>query len=448
MARYRLSLKPFSKTNFKKPAIAAMAYRSGTKIGGYNYKSKSSEILFSDIFLPAGNEQVTREKLWTDCFTAEKKCNARWGEEFTIALPKEMNQEQRENLVKEFCEYLVNKYHTAVDCNIHLPAKKERWLTNEQEKNSDEVDIGQSENFHAHIMMSCRQYENNAFSNKSDFEISRKLGKETGVGTQREQLINIRQVWEQIQNKHLKQCGIDQQVSCRSNAARGLDRVPEPKVPRVEIWKWKRGQGISDRMQDLLKVREHNKKLKQFQQEKSMLERFLRQAPKPQPQLKPVQPIKITQPAAPLKPAEPKIFTTVKNIPMNNWYSMAYDYAYYSLNMSDEQSAIFGYAMCRFAGHSEESLFNMFYEILGGDPNSNEINFKAMELINKVKADGEKYFNAQSDKDATFIPQAEKVLKYYNQTLQEEQRQLSQQNHAPADERPAGDLDNDNTMSM
>ena len=90
----------------------------------------------------------------------------------------------------------------------------------------------------------------------------------------------------------------------------------------------------------------------------------------------------------------------------------------------------------------------MFYEILGGDPNSNEINFKAMELINKVKADGEKYFNAQSDKDATFIPQAEKVLKYYNQTLQEEQRQLSQQNHAPADERPAGDLDNDNTMSM
>lgn len=49
-----------------------MAYRSGTKIGSYNYKSKSSEILFSHIFLPADNDAVDREKLWTDCFASEK----------------------------------------------------------------------------------------------------------------------------------------------------------------------------------------------------------------------------------------------------------------------------------------------------------------------------------------------------------------------------------------
>ena len=444
MAIYRLSLKPFSKTNFKKPAIAAMAYRSGTKIGGYNYKSKSSEILFSDIFLPAGNEKVTREKLWTDCFTAEKKCNARWGEEFTIALPKEMNQEQRENLVKEFCEYLVNKYHTAVDCNIHLPAKKERWLTNEQEKNSDEVDIGQSENFHAHIMMSCRQYENNAFSNKSDFEISRKLGKETGVGTQREQLINIRQVWEQIQNKHLKQCGIDQQVSCRSNAARGLDRVPEPKVPRVEIWKWKRGQGISDRMQDLLKVRKHNAKLKQLQQEKSMLERFLRQLPKPQPQLKPVQPIK-TQPVAPLKPAVPEVVTKARNMPLYKLFDMLFNVWKYGNylpadQVPDEEAYIYAYAICRLVGHTREDIYNFLCERLDGGKWNTEI----AEYVSNIAKQGEEYALANRNK-AFVLEKLEKAFKFQELGLQGQQ---PQQTYAPADEEPADDMDNGSSMSM
>ncbi len=353
-----------------------------------------------------------------------------------------MNQEQRENLVKEFCQFLVDKYGTAVDCNMHLPAQKEKWLTVEQEKNLDEADTQQSINFHAHIMMTARKYENNTFGKKSLFEISRKDAEAAGVGTQREQLINLRQVWEQIQNKHLEQCGIDQQVSCKSNAARGLDRVPEPKVPRVEIWKWKRGQGISDRMQDLLKVRKHNAKLKQLQQEKSMLERFLRQAPKPQPQLKPVQPIK-TQPAAPLKPAEPQIITEYKNIPwIINQYQMAYDFAYDN-GKTDKESAAYGYAFCKIAGRSDKEIFNMFYKILGGDPNSNDINFKAMEEISSIKRRGEDVYNRIKD-DVNFVANNLKaIFNHHKQSMQQ-----SQQNHVRADERPVDDIDNGNSMRM
>lgn len=259
MAIYRLSLKNFSKSNCKYPAIAAMAYRSGTKIGKYNYTSKAKEILYSDIFLPAGNDTVDREKLWTDCFTAEKKSNARWGREFCLALPKEMNLDQMKALVSEFCKYMTEHYNTALDCNIHLPAKKELWKPDD--KKVDEEDSQQSINYHAHIMMSCREYENNTFGSKSDFEIRDGDAKAKGLKVQREQLKEIRQVWQDIQNKHLQQCNIYQTVSCKSNRERGLPSFPEPKVPRKQIVAYHRNGTISPKLQELFDIREINNKM-------------------------------------------------------------------------------------------------------------------------------------------------------------------------------------------
>ena len=66
------------------------------------------------------------------------KQEARLAKEVEIALPHELNKQQRQALVSEFCQSLVASYNVAVDVAIHAP---------HAHGGSDE------RNFHAHILM-------------------------------------------------------------------------------------------------------------------------------------------------------------------------------------------------------------------------------------------------------------------------------------------------------
>ena len=124
MAIYHLHCKVFSRSKGQ-TAIAAAAYRSGTKLedhelGTISDYTKKKGIAFSEIALPsnAPKEYADREVLWNAVQEVEKSKDAQLCREFEIALPKELSLEEQIDLVRTFTKSLVSEGMIA-DYSIH-----------------------------------------------------------------------------------------------------------------------------------------------------------------------------------------------------------------------------------------------------------------------------------------------------------------------------------------
>lgn len=92
-----------------KSAIAASAYRSGTKMYDetkdkmYNYSSKK-EVVYDAIMLPeyAPPKYQDKQTLWQTIQDNEKASDARYCKDIMIAIPRNLTQEQRIELVNQF----------------------------------------------------------------------------------------------------------------------------------------------------------------------------------------------------------------------------------------------------------------------------------------------------------------------------------------------------------
>lgn len=124
MAIYHLHCKVFSRSKGQ-TAIAAAAYRSGTKLedhelGTVSDYTKKKGIVFSEIALPANApiEYADRETLWNGVQEVEKSKDAQLCREFEIALPKELSLVEQIELVRTFTKSLVSEGMIA-DYSIH-----------------------------------------------------------------------------------------------------------------------------------------------------------------------------------------------------------------------------------------------------------------------------------------------------------------------------------------
>lgn len=124
MAIYHLHCKVFSRSKGQ-TAIAAAAYRSGTKLedhelGTISDYTKKKGIAFSEIALPsnAPKEYADREVLWNAVQEVEKSKDAQLCREFEIALPKELSLVEQIELVRTFAKSLVSEGMIA-DYSIH-----------------------------------------------------------------------------------------------------------------------------------------------------------------------------------------------------------------------------------------------------------------------------------------------------------------------------------------
>lgn len=124
MAIYHLHCKVFSRSKGQ-TAIAAAAYRSGTKLedhelGTVSDYTKKKGIAFSEIELPsnAPKEYADREVLWNAVQEVEKSKDAQLCREFEIALPKELSLVEQIELVRTFAKSLVSEGMIA-DYSIH-----------------------------------------------------------------------------------------------------------------------------------------------------------------------------------------------------------------------------------------------------------------------------------------------------------------------------------------
>ena len=197
MAIYHFSVKTFSRSNGRS-ATAAIAYRAAEKIycereGRTHDYTRKTGVEHQRIFLPqdAPEHLWQREKLWNEVEQRETRKNSTVAREFEIAFPSELNQEQRQAMLKELCESIVERHQVAVDACIHTPHTG---------SGSDE------RNYHAHILMSTRRLTPEGFGAKTR-ELDQKYSGEVPYWRER---------FAEICNQHLERAGHSARVNHRS----------------------------------------------------------------------------------------------------------------------------------------------------------------------------------------------------------------------------------------
>ena len=220
MAIYHLSMKSIARASGRS-AVAAAAYRSGECLlnqrdGLVHDYERRSGIAHAEIVLPEGvvaDWARNRLALWNAAEAAEKRKDARVAREVEVALPHELDAEQRLELTRGFAQDLADRFGVAVDFAIHEP--------------HDASDV---RNHHAHLLMTTRQVGEVGLGEKSTIERESKWLLARDLPTAQMQLRDVRQAWEGHANEALAKAGFDLRVNHRSHQDRGLEIEPTEHV--------------------------------------------------------------------------------------------------------------------------------------------------------------------------------------------------------------------------
>ena len=234
MAIYHLHVKIIS-SGAGRSAVAAAAYRHGTEMESektgerFNYGRKS-DVAHTEVLLPMDapawareafsteNQHQNSERLWNHFEVAATHKNARYAQEFEVALPKQLNRKQQIALVQKFVKIFTDA-DRVVDFAIHEAPG----------------------NPHVHIMVTARQLtdtgwgpagikildENGQIQYRGKGANRRVLEEPVTGSTDR--LIEWRKSWADLTNEALEGAGLDQRVDHRSFKDRGIDLLPNQK---------------------------------------------------------------------------------------------------------------------------------------------------------------------------------------------------------------------------
>jgi ATP-dependent exoDNAse (exonuclease V) alpha subunit len=220
VAIYRLEAKIIGRS-MGKSAVGAAAYRSGRSIvsiaayrAAEKLKDHSRDITFdysrkehveySAILAPAGSPDwvYDREKLWNAVEAredrAKRPAEAQLAREVLVTLPRELSAEQCAELVHAFAEEQFVSKGMVADISIHRPSASDG-----------------GEQPHAHILLTMRRLEDGEFTSKArdwNWKIN-----------------EWRPAWQEHANRALAEAGIAARIDHRSLAARGIQRMPQPK---------------------------------------------------------------------------------------------------------------------------------------------------------------------------------------------------------------------------
>jgi len=155
MATYHFSAKMMSRSAGRS-SVAAAAYRSAELItdqrqGLEHDYSRRSGVLHTEIMAPPEAPEVLRSRvtLWNVVEVAEKRKDAQLAREVVVALPHEVSDGQRLELVRGFAKTAFVDRGMIADIAIHAPGKE-----------------GDQRNHHAHIMLTTRSVGAEGFGGK------------------------------------------------------------------------------------------------------------------------------------------------------------------------------------------------------------------------------------------------------------------------------------------
>ena len=228
-------------------SVAASAYRSGQCLtnerdGNTHDYTKKQGVVHQEIMAPenAPDWMGDRSQLWNGVEAAEKRKDSQLAREVEIALPRELSREEQINLVRGFVKERCVDHGMVADIAIHEPR------ASDGEKQP-----------HAHIMLTMRHIEGDAFGKKAtewNPDFAKKDGK--ALVADKSPLVDLRGAWAEHVNKALERAHIPERVDHRSLAAQreaalevsqdaarpeperqaatvraqGLDREPQPKM--------------------------------------------------------------------------------------------------------------------------------------------------------------------------------------------------------------------------
>ena len=221
MAIYHCSAHNISRSSGR-TATASIAYRAGERIHDqrtglthdYTKRARHQAIAHTQIVSNLGIA-IDRSELWNLAELRENRKDARTAKEFVIALPHELNNDQRQALAVEFAQHLVNRYGCVADVAIHTPSR-----------------AGDKRNHHAHIMLTTRKAELDEqnrliLTDKIDLELKNAKRKELGLQSSSKEIISIRQDWERRANAHLERAGIAERIDHRSHKELENGKIPQ-----------------------------------------------------------------------------------------------------------------------------------------------------------------------------------------------------------------------------
>lgn len=156
MAIFFVDVKTISRSRGES-AVAAAAYRTGTRLVdertgvAHNYTRRHG-VVAVETFAPEGAPAWARDaaRLFVEAEKAETRVNARAARELQVALPFELDGQQRARLVAELAGLLVERYDVAVLAATHEPTGK-----------------GDERNFHCHLLFTTRTITPSGFGAKT-----------------------------------------------------------------------------------------------------------------------------------------------------------------------------------------------------------------------------------------------------------------------------------------
>ncbi|MDB6085388.1 MAG: hypothetical protein JWN43_3269 [Gammaproteobacteria bacterium] len=228
MAVYFLNLKTFGRAGGSS-AVSAAAYRSGERIRdertGRTYDhTDRQDVMHKEIVLPShladSNMSWARERasLWNAAESAESRKNARVAREYLVALPVELDADQRLNLVRGFSRELTDRYRFALDLAVHAPR---------------DFPGSDPRNFHAHLLATTREVTAEGLAAKTSLELNDSTRRDLGLEPAINELFFVRERWAAVTNQALREAHVEARVDHRTLAAQGVDREPYPYIPRA-----------------------------------------------------------------------------------------------------------------------------------------------------------------------------------------------------------------------
>ncbi|WP_180078318.1 MULTISPECIES: MobA/MobL family protein, partial [unclassified Acinetobacter] len=249
-------------------AVASMAYRAGEKLEdkrtGLTHDFTRKDGVAHTEIVSNLNIEIDRSQLWNLAEQSENRKDARTAREWVIALPDELDADQRKDLAKAFATALVDRYGVIADLAIHEPSKG-----------------GNDKNHHAHIMLTTRKAEldpenNLTLTTKAEIELSNAKRKSLGMGTTQDEIKQIRETWANLANRALERAGIQEKIDHRSYADQnnGLQATIHEGTKVTQL----RRKGIDteiSRFNDNVKQQNAQQLDQQKQQKESVLQRGL-----------------------------------------------------------------------------------------------------------------------------------------------------------------------------
>ncbi len=180
MAIYHFSGTVISRSQGRS-AIASAAYRAGERLHDerqdrtHDY-SRKGDVAYTEILLPKGAPKALneRETLWNTVEATEKRKDAQLAREFNFALPRELTLQQNIALAKEFVKQEFVSKGMIADLCIH----------------NDKNPAGDLQP-HAHVMLTLREVTSEGF------------GQKVREWNAKENLLDWRESWAEVANRHL-----------------------------------------------------------------------------------------------------------------------------------------------------------------------------------------------------------------------------------------------------